>query len=383
MAPRSLRFVFGAAAALAACAEPVIEMRLELPPADKAARFDVSCVGAVEVFVRGTDRGLPGGFTDPGTPADDVYDCITVDGVSSYAELRQAIAGRFQLALPDSGLAGVDVRGSTGTCKKDNAPGDTIFYAAAEHDGGDALVIPMTPNQSCNKKSIEDVRPVDLLALTRSGVCPPPVPDGADRGVDSATMHPTALNETYFDYNGDYAGIAGGVAKLPLYPSTGDEACIAVDYWENADVMTSMSCVRRGPGVCSTPDQIELPIISYAAAGMTVDIQAVDAYGGAVIGGVWGTTPTGGRVKLPSATVKPARPADADKVKIVYADYPAGAMSPRELPGATATNATGLFIAYVGRPIDFIVSAAGYADEIVRMGSPDDPSTALIVLTRP
>lgn len=78
--------------------------------------------------------------------------------------------------------------------------------------------------------------------------------------------------------------------------------------------------------------------------------------------------------------VRPANTADADKIKIVYADLPAAV--PQALAGATATSATGLFIAYVGHPLDVIVSAPGYADETVRIGSPNEPSTALVVLSK-
>jgi hypothetical protein len=148
--------------------------------------------------------------------------------------------------------------------------------------------------------------------------------------------------------------------------------------------MTTAACARRGNGVCTTAaGQIELPIIDGNVAYQAANVDALDQYGGWVIGGVWGTDAAGAKVKLAGATVKPAKPADADRIKIVYADYPAGAASPRELAGATSTNATGLFIVYVGRPIDFVVSAPGYRDETLRMGSPDEPSTALILLSRP
>lgn len=380
---RARPLALGAAAALAACGEASLEMRLELPPAAQASGFNVSCVGAIEVFVRGNDRGRPSeDDDDAGQPADDTYACLELTGASSYAEVRRAIAGRFQLELPASGLAGVDVRGSTGTCKKDNAPGDTIFYGWHEYEGGDELVIPMTPNLSCNSTRLEAVRPVDLLELTRTGQCPAPLPDGGDRGVDAATIHPAALDDAILDFNNDFAALVGGVARLPLYLTTGDESCIALSYWESADVLTTASCVRRADGVCSAPGQIELPLISYTGAYQGADLDAIDAYGGAVIGGVWGPDAGGNKVKLAGATVRPASADDADLAKVVYADYPAGAASPVALPGANATNATGLFIAYVGQPIDFIVSAPGYRDEIVRMGSPDEPSTALILLAR-
>lgn len=361
---------------LAACAEPAVEMRLELPPADKLDRFNVSCVGAVEVFVLGNDRGTPDEESDP----DDEYACVEVTGVDSYAAVRRAIAGRFDVSIPDSGLAGVDVRGSTGSCNKETAPGDTIFYASAAYDGGDALVLPMSPNLSCNVKRTESVRPVDLLALTRTRVCPPAPADNTG-GVDSATIHPSALRDSILDFNNDFAGLVGGVATVPLYLSTDDPGCIALAYGDMTDTMTAANCARRGNGVCSAPGQIELPIISYTAGYQNINAPATEQYGGWVIGGVWGLDGTN-KIPLPGATVAPAKPADASRVKVVYADYPATASSPVELPAATATNSTGLFIAYVGRPADFIVSAPGYRPETVRLGSPGEPSTALVLLAR-
>jgi hypothetical protein len=365
---------------LAACAEPAIEMRLELPPADKLDRFNVSCVGAVEVFVRGADRGTPDGPSGPGRDPDDEYACLPVEGVDSYAAVRRAIAGRFDVAIPDSGLAGVDVRGSTGSCNKETAPGDTIFYATAAYDGGDELVLPMSPNLSCNVKRTEVVRPVDLLALTRTRMCPPSPTDNAG-GVDSATIHPFELRDSYLDFNNDFAGLVGGVATVPLYLSTDDPGCVAIAYGDLTGTMTAANCARRGNGVCSAPGQIELPIISYTAGYQNINVPATEQYGGWVIGGVWGQDGTN-KVPLAGATVQPAKPADASRIKVVYAEYPANAASPVELPTATATNSSGLFIAYVGRPADFIVSAPGYRPETVRLGSPGEPATSLILLAR-
>lgn len=381
----------GAAAAAAGCAEPAIEMRLEVPSSAQAAGFDVSCLGAVEVIVRGTYRGRPSsGTNDDGQPADDLDDCIEISDVRSYAEVRREIAGRFSLALPESGLAGVDVRGSTGTCKKDNGPGDPIFYASAPYEGGDEVVLPMVPNLSCANKRRQIVRPLDLLALTRTSKCPTvPLVNGAGT-VYGGTIHPAALAESVFDLGDGFGSIMNGVASVELYRDTGEPSCIALDYIDDADAMTSTSCARRGLGVCTpnipnVENEIELPIIDYGLADQALDRDTLDEYGGAVIGGIWGTTttdPASPRIQLTGAKVQTAQPTDADQVKIVYAGYTDADTVPDVLADAAVTNATGLFFAYVGRPVDFIVSASGYKSETVRMGSTDLPSTALIVLTK-
>ena len=376
------RWFVAVAALCAGCGDPVIEMRLELPPADIASSFDVSCIGAVEVFVLGTDRGrLPTSDTDPGQPADDLDQCIAIDSVHSYSELRRTISGRFELDLPESGLAGVDVRGSTGTCKKDLAPGDTMFYARAAYEGGDSLALPITPNLTCGGKRTEAVRPVDLLALTRTGLCPALLPDNVG-SVYSGSIHALALLPAIFDENDDIGAMLGNVATLPLYVTSADETCVGLAYGENTGAMTTASCVRRGAGVCSTATQIELPILDYNLAYQAANVATANQYGGWVIGGVWGPDTAGTKVRLAGATLRAAKPADAERLKVVYADYPTGAAGPRELPAATATNGTGLFIAYVGAPVDVIASAPGYADQTVRLASPNEPSTALILLKR-
>jgi hypothetical protein len=377
-APRVALAALGAlAAAASACAEPAIEMSLRLPAAERAAAFNVSCVGAVEVFVRGEERGaFPTGPNDPGRPADDLVECVEVKDVTSFAQIRSAIAGRFQIDLPESGLLGVEIRGSTGTCNKDIAPGDTIFYGSAEYRGGD-LVIPVTPNLSCNTTKAETVRPVDLIELTRTGTCPVALPDNAG-GVDSATIHPGLLGP-YLDFNNDFAAVTGGVATLPLYTSSDNDSCVALNYWDRGEVMISASCVRRGTGVCAAAGQIELPIVSADIAYGSSDVALVEKHGGSVIGAVWGTDATNTKVKLAGATVTPASSA---KATVVYADYTAGAARLTSLPSAAATTASGLFIAYVGEPVDFVVKAPGYREERIRMASPDLPGTALVMLSK-
>jgi hypothetical protein len=368
--------VLALAAAAAGCAEPVIEMRLELPPSDKADRFNVSCVGAVQVIVRGNDRGLPFmGPNDPGSSADDRGSCITVQNPASWAALRSSIAGKFRFDLPESGLAGVEIRGATGTCKEEGATGDTIFYGSAEYDGG-TIEIPMTPNLSCSAARTEVVRPVDLLALTRNGTCLPVVNEVLG-GVDSATIH-GALFGTLLDFNSDFAGTVDGVSSLRLYVTSDEASCVALAYGDNL-YRTTASCVRRGTGVCSSAGQIELPIINGNFAVQSADDALIEKYGGWVIGAVWGTDANGAKIKLTGAKVTPL---DATKAKVVYADLPAGAAKLTSLPAATATNASGLFIAYVGEPVDFVISATGYKDETVRMASPDEPSTALVMMTK-
>ena len=362
-----------------ACAEPVVETRLLLPSAEAQQGFDVSCVGAVEVYARGAQRGR-----FPDVPSDDTEACVEVSNPSSFGAIRSAISGRVQLAIPKSGLLGLDLRASTGTCNKDFMPGDTIFYGDGAYDGAD-ITIQLVPNVSCDAKRTETVRPVDLLELTRTGACPAAVPDGIGAEVAAASIHRALLAEAVLDYHNDFAAVTGGVASLPVYTTHGAGACVALEYYNNVDNMYTATCARRGPGVCSTAGQIELPVIDETFAFRSLDTALLEQFGGgAVLGAVWGTDPGNAAAKLPlsGATVR-VHPSAEARSKIVYAKLDAASGLIRGDASMTSTDASGLFIAYVTGPADLAFQHAGYTTEIVRLGSPIDVATALIVLQRP
>jgi hypothetical protein len=212
----------------------------------------------------------------------------------------------------------------------------------------------------------------------RTGTCPAPLADSLSGGVDSATIH-GALMGPYLDFNNDFAAMIGGVSSLPIYPTADIASCVALVYSERNGVRTTASCARRGTGVCATAGQLELPVIDGNIAYQSADLALVEKHGGWVIGSVWGTDAANAKVKLAGATITPA---SSGKAKVVYADYTAGAARLTSLPAATATSASGLFIAYAGEPVDFVISAPGYRDETIRMASPNEPSTALVMMSK-
>lgn len=351
----------------AACTDPAITMRLELPPAPQTEGFQLACLSSFEVKVRADNDD------------DDKGACIQVrEGLASFADVQREIAGQFEIDLPRSTLQGVEVRASTGRCDKvDPAGGDTIFYGSGPYSDGNDLAIRVALNQSCNTRSTVTVRPVDFLKLARAAPCSEAAV--ATGSVTGGTIHPELRKRAAFDPNADRADVTGGVAALQLYNSSADGSCVALHYDASGGPASSRSCARRGRGVCSTGDEIELPIIDDDIAFRSLDSALFDpARDGAVFGAIWGTGATA-PVQLDGATIAPV---DPSRAKIVYADYPAGAELVRSLPGRATTNATGLFIAYVTEPMDFVVSHPGYRDQTVRLGSPVEPSAAIVVLEK-
>src|SRR5690348_11323150 len=91
-------------ALLAACSDPVIEMQLVLP--ENADNFDTTCINAVEVRVTGANYLQDG---------DDYQrSCIDIKSSAGYAAIRNAIRGRFEVLIPDTGISGVEIYGWSG-----------------------------------------------------------------------------------------------------------------------------------------------------------------------------------------------------------------------------------------------------------------------------
>jgi hypothetical protein len=364
---------------LAACGEPAIEMSLELPAS--AGAFDVSCIGAVQVTIRGADRGAPGQAGGQARPPDDRTACIEVGAQSSFQMLRQTIADRFAFALPASGLVGVDLRASTGTCNKELLPGDTVLYGAGKSRGGDELVVKLIPTMSCSGRRSAVVRPVDLVELTAERSCPAPVMAVREAAIGVAVFRPTAVDAVIMEaVNEEVLLSAAGLATVSLPDDPPPGTCLALEYDDPGGDLTTASCVRRAPGVCATSSQLELPVIAAAVAVSSVDLTQVDRYGGAVLGAVWGRG-AGGTAPAPlaGATVLPVAPKLGS---VVYASLAADRSRLMVTPAATATLSSGLFIAYVGVPVDVIVSAPGFRDERVRLASANSIGTSLVLLER-
>jgi len=160
---------FGACVMQAGCAQPVIEMSLQLPDPGDTTNFDLSCVGAAKVEAIGSDPG-------DGRQAQVIDQCVDVSmPLRSFADIQTQFRGKFALDVPDSGLAGVQLRGVSGRCSDPaSSTYDSIFYGGAPGNGK-RMVIAVTPGVSCNTAQSYKVRVLDLLALYASpNSCPLP-----------------------------------------------------------------------------------------------------------------------------------------------------------------------------------------------------------------
>src|SRR5690348_14349337 len=144
--------------ALAACADPVIDMQLDPPP--NSSMMSTSCVQSVEVHVNGPNY--------PHDPLDIKQLCIPLDRVSNnYTDLISDIRGKFALGMPDGGLAGVEVYGWAGQCDRSAiAPftPDLIFFSSQKFVGQDLVELEITPNLDCSQSQAK-LHLFDIMTL--------------------------------------------------------------------------------------------------------------------------------------------------------------------------------------------------------------------------
>jgi hypothetical protein len=353
------RIPFVIVGVVAACGDPAVDVTLRLPDTD----VDLSCVQSVRVYAWGET------ITD-----DAPNQCIVLDApVSGFAELREAIRGKLELRLPPSGLAGIDVSGMTFA----DCFGDAVFYGGAEYDGGD-MVVPLVANFDCSVRADTVVRPVDYRGML-AGSCL-----GPQGRLDRGSIHPTMLDVPLpaMVYDLTEPGAIVGIDGTALFPDAliniDDASCMAV----GDEVSGSIGCVYPGaPGVCTTGTQLELTTIDVDFANASMEPDAAARYPQIVFASVWDATAA---VKHPIQGAQ-VRIADADLElgEIHYATLPLGAPSMIDLPTATSTDATGMFVAYMDRPVTVVVSAAGYSSRQVTLTAADYYFGATTIVLRP
>lgn len=355
-------------AGLAGCAEPAIEMHLALPSPAAAQGFDVSCVSAVAVSAVGRDAG--GG----GRAADQLDACVDLSvAPRTFADIPQAVAGRFALGLPRSGLVGVALRGLRGRCS-DATPREPVFYGGAPRDG-DQLSIPIVPNLSCDKPRSYTVSVTDLANLAANHSCLPPIEIPA---VFAADIHPRLLGDQLprMTLEAGPTVTTIGAATVDSFAATADSrACVAVGFTGLANA--GVSCVNLGaPTLCASTGQVELATLPLAYASASRDPGLVAQYGEPVFGTVW-HAPGGTSAPLPGATVELTDPSQG---KVFYVEHGANQLTRND--AARATTADAWFVAYIrGEPAGLIVRAAGHVTQTVRVAStPELPATVLVVL---
>lgn len=362
-----------------ACAEPVIDMSLTLPTAQQMPEgFDLSCVTAVEVFAVGNERG------SQATPPDVVGDCIDLPSAPrSFADIRAAIAGRFDLTLPESGLAGVQLRGTAGACAEQARFHEANFYGGAVYlDGSESLAIPVVPNISCGARTTYRVATVDLLALDRTKQCAMALPDPASQPlVFAGDIRPQLLGASFDRMiweSGQSAMPPDAQGKAIIESFTGVAAarsCIAMGY----DSQTNLagSCINPGaPTLCAGAGELELPVIENFYAFSSIDPAMVQQFGPPVFGAVYQQSTLAQKSAIAGATVELEDPAQG---KVVYVQPAANKLVP--ITGATATDGSGMFIVYLKGDATGVTVKAGGAQQRYTIASHNTaPPTLLAVL---
>ena len=147
-------------AGAAGCSDPVVQMQLRISP--EAEGFEVTCLTTVELYTDG------GGF--PGNSDDYEFSQAKLDTApATYNDLSNAIRGKFDVAIPTSGLSAIEMYGWAGDSGFNNPaiPPDLLFYGVEPYIGQDTMQLTVVPNVSCKKQQMK-VRPIDILKLTTS-----------------------------------------------------------------------------------------------------------------------------------------------------------------------------------------------------------------------
>lgn len=366
---RALLFAF----ALGACAEPAIEMKLGLPK-QLPAGFDLSCVTAIEVLAHGEFGG------DDTTPPDIERDCVDVQGMSTFADVRAAMAGQFTLDLPDSGLFGLTLRGSTGTC--DDVPDyhEAVFYGGA-NAGSDSITIPVVPNLSCAMRGkVVAVHPVDMLALSTTKTCPV----ASDGRAFSGNFRPLLLgNEApamTFEFGSSASSqwTAGATRIETFAQAASPTTCVGAGYGSPAEIGGARCIEDVTPSLCAATGEIELGTIAFDYMYQSRDMDLIAQFGEPVLGAAWETGAT--KAPIAGATVTLEDPTQG---VVVYVDKgTTGRFVPR--PGATSTSADGFFLVYLkGAPTNITVTGPNHASVRYKVAtSADYPTTLIAALTR-
>lgn len=362
--------------ALGACAEPVIEMSMKAP-ASMPANFDLSCITAVEVVAVGNERGTQS------SPPDVLGDCVDLTTApASFGDIRAGISGQFELKIPESGLAGIVLRGTIGTCADKNRLYEANFYGGAPYlEGSESLSIPVVPNISCNARKTYSVATIDMLALDRTKNCAMSVP-ASQAIVFAGNIRPQLLGAGFDRMiweDGSSASTTnpGGKAVIESWAgAVGPKSCIAVGFDGPG---LAGSCVNPlSPALCANPGEVELAVIDPIYAGASIETALVQQYGQPVFGAVYKQSPAATATKVPitGATVELEDPTQGTVVYVAP-----GVTKLMPLAGATGTDPSGMFIIYLKGDATSVIVKSGGTQQRYNVASQSNlPPTLLAVL---
>jgi len=324
----------------AGCGDKVIDMSLQLP--DDRDRWDTSCVLTIEVFTEGLN------YPDQS----DDYIGQTLDTSDkppkTYDDVLRAVAGRFDVQIPDTGLSGVEMygwAGASGFFSESTFP-DLVFYSRVLYDGQDTVTIPLVPNMDCRTSNVT-VRPIDLIRLVTTHDCTQAAISNDELGYTSlGTLSPGLYKDYLFGWGGQHgAAVANGVAVFSSPTTVGPASCLAV--YGGTNTATTGGCVTATKA-CAMGAEVEAVLVDDGYAQNSLDPTIQEDLRGGVIGAVLDAT------HAPIAGARVAIPADGGK--LVYVDLDTTTRRLIPTTGST-TTASGMFILYSNDLVDAQVTA--------------------------
>jgi hypothetical protein len=356
-----------ALALVAGCTDPVVDMQLVLPQTG----FDTSCITAVEVRVTGANY-----LQDD----DDMRrSCVEVQGGASYQAIRDSIRGKFEVAIPDSGMSGIEIYGWSGpsACKYDDNPfvsPDLLFLGRGDYIGQDRVDLPVTPNLGCARNQV-NVRIFDMFALVGGATCQVASVATGEPGAGIGTMVPRMYGKgTRWFGNLQGANAVGNLSTFTAPTQTGPRSCLAIDGYSNTT--DSVSCVVGGTSVCAAAGEIEHAVIPDALIQKpdNFDATLMTKFPGLIFGSVWSSGAT--KTPLAGATVA----IDQSHGKVIYIDPPnaSGVLVPRA--DQSGTGPSGLFMLYTDTLASAKITGGGMSRTLTLGATDEGPAAAMIVL---
>ncbi len=350
-----------------ACAEPVIEMSLTLPAMNAGGDFNTSCVTAIDMITMGENYST--------TETDSVKTCIEVtSSPATFADVKAAMQGKFNLAIPSTGLSGVEIYGRRGSCKSSDdtlPPGDLVFYAGSRYIGGDSISLPMIAGASCDQVPVA-IRPVDIVKLTtgttKGNCAAAKAVDGQGSYAVLGTLTPTIGKGVMFNVGFSGASLVNGVATIGMGSTTvGPKTCLAADSGDATS--SSIGCVDpEAPTACAVGNEIETAIINLDLAFDSLEPSRLANFPNVL----WGAIVNSNKLPIAGATIE----IDPKLGEVVYVE-PVGT---RLAPTGTATGPSGLFGIYMNGIAPITARGAGRNRTLTVGGLDDFPAATLIVL---
>lgn len=362
-----MRLALGFVVVLAACGEASVDMTLLVP--SEVASFDMSCVTAVDLLA------IPNGDTDSVDLGQRTKGVSCVDlstAPNNFPGLQSLLSGRFDVVLPEAGLAGVEMRGRAGNCAEAPAEYTSVFYGGANYKrGDDQLRIKISRSISCDAHSTFAVHPVDMLKLFTTKVC-------ANWTDTAATLQANAIRATNLAKpaiiveNGlDTKRMTTPTVMIDSFSAAYPGTCAAMEL--DTAGSTGLSCINANqPTACATTN-LEVAVLADAFTA-SADPALVKQFGAANFVGIWTTAAPAGPVEDATIVVDEGAPA----TKIVYGDINGTTFLPS---GAASSTAGGLAIVYAPSVVGITVMAPGKAPRKLYIGaSADQPSAQIAVV---